>query len=224
MIVRVLLILAFAAASTSFVLGQKTYTVSVEDRNAVIELTKNAVFDINNKDFTQAFIKLTRALELDSTFRETYLRFYQVYLLSHRNVDETINALEKGKRIFEEDDELFFYCGEIYRQNGIKDKAFYEYSMAIEYAKINGEDYYLVPYYYLSRGNLFLASDKYESAIDDYSYLIKLESSSTSGLTNRGIAYFKLGIREKACQDWKMAVEYGFDKANEYFQKHCKDN
>lgn len=218
---RILLFFAITASSLSLVFSQKTYMVSVDDRNAAIELTKNAVLDINNKNYSNAFIKLRESIEVDSVFRETYLRIYQVCSLSQKHVDETISALEKGKRIFEQDDELFFYCGEIYRQNAINDKAFYEYSKAIEYAKINGENYYLVPYYYLNRGNLFLTSEQYESAISDYSYLIKLDSTSTSGLTNRGIAYYKLGINEKACDDWELAAKYGFDKANEYYQKHC---
>ncbi len=102
-------------------------------------------------------------------------------------------------------------------------KAFYEYSKAIEYAKTNGEDFYLVPYYYLNRGNIFLASEKYDSAIIDYNYLLKLNPNSTSALTNRGVAFYKLGENEKACQDWDMAVKKGFDRANEYYQKHCKN-
>lgn len=220
---RIALIFAITSATISLVYSQKTYMVSVDDRNAAIELTQNAVLDINSKNYANAFIKLRESIEIDSVFRETYLRIYQVYALSHENVYETISTLEKGKRIFEQDDELFFYCGEIYRQNEMVEKAFYEYSKAIEYAKVNGEDYYLVPYYYLNRGNLLLTSEQFELAIKDYSYLIKLDSTSTSGLTNRGIAYYKLGINEKACDDWEIAAKYGFDKANEYYQKHCKD-
>lgn len=220
---RTVLIFAIIFSNISAVISQKTYTVEIDDRNSAIELTKNAIIDINNKNYTEAFNKLSKSIELDSLFRETYLRIYQLYTITHENTEETIEHLKKGKRIFEEDDELFFYCGEIYRLNEKMDKAFYEYSKAIEYAKINGEDFYLVPYYYLNRGNLFLASEKFESAIKDYNYLLKLDSVSTSGLTNRGIAYFKLGQDEKACKDWEKAIGNGFESANEYYQKYCKN-
>jgi tetratricopeptide (TPR) repeat protein len=220
---KTVLIFTVILFNISFVIAQKTYTISVDDRNAAIELTKKAISDINNKDFTKAFFKLRKSIEIDSLFREAYLRIYQLYSLNQENTKETIEILKKGKRIFEEDDELFFYCGEIYRLNAMIDKAFYEYAKAIEYAKTNGEDFYLVPYYYLNRGNLFLASEKYDSAINDYNYLLKLDSTSNSGLTNRGIAYYKLGENEKACQDWDMAIKNGFEKANDYYQKHCKN-
>lgn len=218
-----LLIFVILFTNNLLVVCQKTYTVSLDDRNTAIELTKNAITEINNKNYTEGFNKLKKSIEIDSLFREAYLRIYHLYTLTHKNTEETIEAIEKGKRIFEEDDELFFYCGEIYRLNERMDKAFYEYSKAIEFAKINGEDFYLVPYYYLNRGNLFLTSDKYESAINDYNYLLKLDSASTSGLTNRGIAYFKLGEAEKACKDWEMAGKNGFEKANEYYHRHCKN-
>lgn len=220
---KTVLIFTFFLLNISFAIGQKTYNVSFDDRNAAIELIRNAISDISNKDFTKAFIKLSKSIEVDSLFRETYLRIYQLYSLNNDNTEETIELLNKGKRIFEEDDELFFYCGEIYRLNSMINKAFYEYSKAIEYAKTNGEDFYLVPYYYLNRGNIFLASEKYDSAIIDYNYLLKLNPNSTSALTNRGIAFYKLGENEKACQDWDMAVKKGFDRANEYYQKHCKN-
>jgi tetratricopeptide (TPR) repeat protein len=207
----------------TFAIGQVSYAISIDDRNAAIELTKDAISDINNKDFTKAFLKLKKSIEIDSLFREAYLRIYQLYSLNKENTKESIEILEKGKRIYEEDDELFFYCGEIYRLNAMMDKAFYEYSKAIDYAKTNGEDFYLVPYYYLNRGNLYLASEKFDLAINDYNYLLILDSTSTGGLTNRGIAYYKIGEKEKACQDWDMAIKNGFEKANYYYQKHCKN-
>jgi len=220
---KTVLFLLIIVLNIPFARGQKTYTVSIDDRNAAIELTKKAISDIENKDFTKAFIKLRKAIKIDSLFREAYLHIYQLYSLSKKNTEETIEILKKGKRIFGEDDELFFYCGEVYRLNALMDKALYQYSKAIEYAKANGEDFYLVPYYYLNRANLFLASEKLDSAINDYNYLLKIDSTSTSGLTNRGIAYYKMGEKEKACQDWAMAIKNGYEKANVYYQQHCKN-
>ncbi len=220
---KAILILSIILFSISFAIGQTTHTISIDDRNAAIELTRNAILDMNSKNYSQAFNKLRKSIEIDSLFRDAYLRIYQLYTLTRENTEESIETLKKGKRIFEEDDELIFYCGEIYRLNAKMDEAIYEYSKAIDYAKINGEDFYLVPYYYLNRGNLFLASEKLESAIHDYNYLLKLDSSSASGLTNRGITYFKLGEKDKACKDWNMAIKIGSKKANEYYRKHCTD-
>lgn len=132
--------------------------------------------------------------------------------------------MNKGKRIFQENDELNFYCGELYRLNNNYEKAIIEYTNAMKYAKTYGEDFYLVPYYYLNRGNIYLKEGKLKLALNDYNYLLKLDSTSSSGLTNRGIAMYKLGYKDKACHDWKKASENGFAVANNYYQKYCKKN
>ena len=58
----------------------------------------------------------------------------------------------KGKGIFEEDDELC-YCWEYLSESTGYAAAIKEYSLAIQYAKKNGEEYELVYAYYLNRGN-----------------------------------------------------------------------
>ena len=87
---KTVLIFTFFLLNISFAIGQKTYNVSFDDRNAAIELTRNAISDISNKDFTKAFIKLSKSIEVDSLFRETYLRIYQLYSLNNDNTEESI--------------------------------------------------------------------------------------------------------------------------------------
>lgn len=201
---------------------QKVYTVSIEDYNTVIELTYKASNDIKENKSNAALQKLLKALQIDSTYRQIYLQLYQVGKLNAENADIIIKALNKGKRIFEEDDELFFYCGEIYRYNSDYDKAIIEFTNAISYSKVNGEDFYLVPYYYSSRAFCFLKKQNYKEALKDYTGLLKLDPESISGLTNRGITYFNLGEKEKACLDWKNAEEKGSEIAKKYFEKNCQ--
>ncbi len=153
---------------------------------------------------------------------KAYLHVYQLYTLSRTNAVESLNIFSKGKKIFKEQDEFFFYCGEIYRLNSNTDEALYEYSKAIELAKNNGEEFYLVPFYYLNRGNLHLSLKKLESAIIDYNDLLRLNPVSTAGFTNRGIAYHMLGEIDKACRDWESAIQLGFQQPNTYHEKYCR--
>lgn len=209
--------------SISFAMGQKEYIVSVDDRNSAMQFAKEAILDIKNKDYDSALNKLMKSIEADSVFKDPYLYLYQLCTLDLKYSDIIIKAFTKGKRVFGKDDELFFYCGEIYKLNAIYDKAILEYTNAMEYAKTNGEDFYLVPYYYLNRGNLYLRSEQFTSALNDYNYLLKLDPVSTGGLTNRGTTYYKLGEKGKACQDWDKAIKTGSKNADEYYQKYCKD-
>ena len=102
------LIFALIFLIFSFAIGQTTYTVLTDDRNAAIELTQNAVSDISNKDYVNAFNKLKKSIEIDSLYRDAYLHIYQLYTKYPKNTEKVVELLKKGKRIFEEDDELPF--------------------------------------------------------------------------------------------------------------------
>lgn len=204
------------------VLSQEEYTISVDERNKVIELTNEAVNNIKEKKADEALEKLFNAINIDSTYREAYLQLYQAGILKIANSGKVIKLLFKGKRMFQEDDELYFYCGEIFRLNSDFENAIIEYGYAVEFAKKNGEDFYLVPYYYLNRGNLYLKKNQLDKALQDYNYSLKLNPEFLGCLTNRGICLFKLGKKDEACKDWKNAMEKEYNPAKEYYLKHCQ--
>ena len=52
-----------------------------------------------------------KSLEFDSLFRVTYLHLYHLSTMNLEYSDNVIQAINKEKRIFEEDDELSFYFG-----------------------------------------------------------------------------------------------------------------
>ncbi len=205
-----------------FAYCQEIYTISMEGRNNVIELTDGARLLIKENRANEAVDQLLEAIRIDSVYREAYLQLYQAGALNIRNSGRVIAGLEKGKRIFEEDDELYFYCGEIYRLNSDFEKAITEYDFATLYAKVNGEDFYLVHYYYFNRGNCYLKMGKPEVAIADYNYALKLKPDFSAALMNRGVCLSKLGKKTEACQDWKNAMDNGYEQAKGYFEKHCQ--
>lgn len=201
---------------------QEIFTISMEGRNSAIEMTDEARVLIKEKRANEAVDKLLEVIGIDSIFREAYLQLYQAGALNVGNSAKVIAGLEKGKRIFEEDDELYFYCGEIYRLNSDMEKAIIEYNYATMYAKVNGEDFYLVHYYYFNRGNCYLKMGKPEPAVDDYNYSLKLKPDFSAALMNRGVCLFRLGKKTEACQDWKNAMDNGYEQAKGYYEKHCQ--
>lgn len=203
-------------------LGQEIYTITLESRNNVIDMTNGARALIKEKKADEAVNQLLEAIGIDSVYREAYLLLYQAGALNTVNTARVLNGLEKGKRVFEEDDELYFYCGEIYRLNSEPEKALAEYNKAIAYSKVNGEDFYLVCYYYFNRGNYYLKAGNPELALEDYSYSIKLKPDFSAALLNRGVCLFRLGRKTEACQDWEKARDLGYEPAIAYCEKHCK--
>jgi TonB family protein len=223
-VIRNFLIL-FLLTITQFELSsQETFTGSFEKRNQAISLTNEAIKRIANSNQSIAVDLLMEAIETDSTYREIYLQLFQAGRDNETDVDRVLNGLLIGKKVFEEDDELHFYCAEMYRLKSDTVNTILEYDKAIEYSKKNGEDFYLAPYYYLYRGNYYLNRNDFDNALEDYNYSLNLKPNFNSVLINRGICFFKLGKKIEACQDWSAANQSEFSLANEYYEKYCQDD
>ncbi|RXQ97547.1 hypothetical protein EO244_01275 [Ancylomarina salipaludis] len=123
--------------------------------------------------------------------------------------------------IFQQDDEICYYLGELYNLKGEVKRAMAEYSMAIAFSKINGEDFHLVHRYYFNRANICLGKNMIGTAVLDYTYALNLKPDYGAAYANRGICFYKMGETESACKDWKQAVILGISQAEEYVTKNC---
>ncbi|MFR7878607.1 MAG: tetratricopeptide repeat protein [Butyricimonas paravirosa] len=112
--------------------------------------------------------------------------------------------------------------GNIYQNQQNYAAAIKEYSLAIQYAKKNGEEYELVYAYYLNRGNCYLKQREFAKAIPDYTYSLKLNKDNGAIYANRGIAYFSTGKRKEACADWRKAKSLGVTSVNAYINRYCR--
>jgi tetratricopeptide (TPR) repeat protein len=124
--------------------------------------------------------------------------------------------------IFEEDDEMAYYLGNILQRENRLIEAIAAYTDAIKYSKINGEEFELVWAYHFNRGNCYLKSNQHAKAIPDYDYALKLSPSNADVLTNRGFCHYKVGNNSAACEDWKEAKKFGNTQTEKYLQSFCK--
>lgn len=210
----------FTCISLSF--GQFSPELSPYLHQEALNLTIESMTYTTNREFEKAFHKVTKAIAIDSNFREAYHQLYRLHTEYGIYRKTVFKEMEKGRRIFKEDDEIAYYLGELYKEVFNYEKAFLEFSHAIKIASTKENNSFLVQYYYLNRGNIHLRFNRYELAVKDYNEMLKINPESTSGLTNRGIAWYKLGEKEKACIDWAKAMTLGFADAREYHEKLCK--
>lgn len=202
----------------------QTYIVQIEDRNTTVDLTNQASKLLDENKTDEAVSSLIQAISVDSTYHPSYLMLYKACLYDKGYSEIVIPYLKKGQRIFVEDDELTFYLGEIYRLNSDIKNAILEYSAAINYSKINSEDFELVYKYHFNRGTCFYKMDSIDSAILDYNYSLKLKPDYIPALLNCGVCLFKKGNSAGACTNWTKALELGSDSAKEYIEKYCKNH
>lgn len=214
---RLCLFLCFVVPACSVSLGQ----VDLNALNKPIELLNEANQDIENGNYEQAVQKLIASIRLNPKTREAYMSLN--IACTHTNQISIIKSyLIKAKQIFEEDDEVSYYLGNIYQNENNMPKAIQEYTDAIKFAKKNGEEYELVYAYYQNRASCYLKTNEFAKAIPDFNYALKLNQENGAIYANRGIAYYKTGKHTEACQDWRKATKLGVTSASAYVKRYCR--
>lgn len=186
-----------------------------------VEFNNSALKEIKSNNHQKAILLLTNAIKLDSTLRNAYITFNQACI--NENDYVVLKAyLTKATEIFIDDDEFYYYLANLYRKENQLDSAILFYSKAIEFSKINGEDYPLVYAYYLNRGLCYFDKESHVQALQDFNYGITLNPKNAALYTNKGNLLYKLGNKNQACAQWQKAVNLGCSDAESYYNKYCK--
>jgi tetratricopeptide (TPR) repeat protein len=200
---------------------QKEYVVSVDDRNAAIKLTNQAIKLIGDKKYSEAIPLLKKAIAIDSVYRTSYMQFYKASLLNNDHSENAIAYLKKAARIFEEDDEICYFLGECYRLNNQFKDAIAEYNSAIKFNAKAGENSPFFHLYYFNRAVCYMKLEQYDLAIPDLSNTLKIKADLPNALLNRGICYIKTNKKEEALADWNKAAALGNTAAGDYVKKYA---
>jgi tetratricopeptide (TPR) repeat protein len=73
-----------------------------------------------------------------------------------------------------------------------------------------------------NEGVKLVQENKLEEALAKYNIAIENGGNKTDFLYNRGVVYFKLGQKEKACEDMKEAYRLNDTEAGINYEKYCK--
>ena len=73
-----------------------------------------------------------------------------------------------------------------------------------------------------SRAEVKFALNDLKGCISDCNMAISLNPKVANSFFYRGRAYYKIGNKTKACEDWSLAGESGRSEAYEYITKYCK--
>lgn len=192
----------------------------LDHNKAVLDFEQAKLF-MEDENYEDAIPYLKSSIGFDSTLRASYMLIYEAGYVSG-NTELARNYLEKAKTIFLEDDEVIYYLAKVYQKEKNYLAALGEFTLAIKYSKINGEDLPIIYDYYASRGVCYLKQKKYGEALNDFDYALKLNEVEGSIYVNRGYALYKLEQKDKACQSWETAFELGHTYVQTYLDKFCK--
>ena len=74
---------------------------------------------------------------------------------------------------------------------------------------------------FADRGYSYLQKDDFKSAIDDFTRALEFFPRDYIILYYRGLAYKKIGAKEKACADFKSSIDLGYIKAQDETKDYC---
>jgi tetratricopeptide (TPR) repeat protein len=78
-----------------------------------------------------------------------------------------------------------------------------------------------VPQFYMKRADVYFLMKQYENAVADYTTAITLDPAYAEAYYIRGNAKGSMLNKAGACEDWKKAVELGFEDSNGYIRDLC---
>jgi len=73
-----------------------------------------------------------------------------------------------------------------------------------------------------SKAEIEFNLNDYKSAVSDCNRALVLNPKMANSYFIRGRAYYRLGKKDDACQDWSTAGQYGKSDAYDYISKYCK--
>ncbi len=204
------------------VFGQRVFDIDSEVRENSMIITRTAQDMITKQNYSKAAEILENVMDSDPSFHAAYVNYYNSAKNIPTKIPELIASLREALEIFEQDDELAYYLGNVFQTEKMFIEAIEAYSEAIAFSKINGEDFPIVWAYHFNRGNCFLKTGQHAKAIIDYSNALELSPDNPDILTNRGFSYYKTGKQPQACQDWEEARKLGSEDTNRYLETFCK--
>lgn len=201
--------------------------------NEVIELSNQGATLHGLAQYQEALKQYNKAIELDPNYGSAYYN-RGLTLSDLENYKDAIRDFTKAIKLNPHDHEAYYNRALCHRnlkgfQIAINDltKAL-SMSEEYDYYADRGSTYYLINEYhkavedYTSAIALNPAAEYYtfrafckeelkdlKGAIKDYSQAIVLDPTDFRNYSDRGYAYYELGLYSDACNDWSTAVELG---------------
>ena len=131
-----------------------------------------------------------------------------------KEMDIAISDYNTAIRIFPAYSDAYYNRGLIYYNSGNQPEAIHDFSTVIK----------LKPGLlkaYLNRGTVYRAMGDYDSALADFTHIISVQPDGAAYFSRGALYYFNFKDTYRACSDWNMALNMGFEPARETLEKFC---
>lgn len=166
------------------------------------KLIKQGNEQLRNKKAFAAIVNYNKAIEKNpKNAKAFYMRGgANFYLKKYNQAIEDFNKAIKLNSNNEEIVKIYVIIGNCYSRLDNKEKAFDNYSTAIELKPAQ----YVA---YMNRGSILCGMNKFKKAIADFNKAIELFPNNPSLYLNRAFAYYKLKDYKAALEDYNKAIK-----------------
>ena len=204
-----------------FVISGNAQEIIDQDKHQQnIHLTNEGWDAIGSDSYSESIRLFSEAIKAYSGNTDSYAGRATAYLKTKQFNLARQDALEAIKLSPDQAD-LHYLLGNILVKLEDYPKAILNYTQALE---LNEQSEVRIDVYscHYNRGNAYLISEKYESAVEDFSITLEQKTNFAGAYHNRAIALRHLDKKEDACTDFKTAVHFGSDKSAVYVDQYCK--
>lgn len=159
----------------------------------------------------------TKAVELNTMHAYAYYvrgMAYAFYNKLDKAIEDFTKAIENHKNF----DSAYYKRGQMYhklvqqKKQGKIELAIFDYNMAVKIDPNN-------PNYYFSRGGIYLYTNDYDNAINDFTHVIDILPHYGTAYYNRAKAYFGKKEYGKSWEDMYRAEEMGFKSGLQFLDQ-----
>lgn len=202
-------------AATLKTLSINTIPTSVESREGALQdsraYNKRGLAHLTTRNYEQAMIDFTKAIQLDSHYAEAFNNRSTAHLLM-ANYGQAVVDCDKALDLAP--DFVAAYVNRGIAYTGLRDynQALADYERALALSPEN-------VYAFHNRGNTYLWMSNYREAITNYSQVIRLNPDFVAAYVNRGIAHTELKYYDLALADFSQAIDLNPEYVYAYYNR-----
>jgi tetratricopeptide (TPR) repeat protein len=169
--------------------------------------------------YKKAHDYFNKAINLNTQYFNAYVGKQQVLHNLDRH-DEALVFLTSAIKLFPDSTSLICYRGIEKMFLGDLTGAITDLNKTILSNKLDSLDFSTA---YRFRGMLYLEKGETDEAINDLTSALKYNPNNERALFTRAICYKAMGLKDKACEDYRKAAELGFVILYETIKEYCVD-
>jgi len=156
----------------------------------------------NLEDYRKTVFALDKMLQRDKNNIRLAVKVAEIHQYKLNNKKRALDYYDEAKYLFKK------------FQNSVYGAAF---ELVVDPSNI--PDYYNE--LFIERAKLNMEAGNLEEAMTDYNWSIFLRPKVASTYFKRGICKYQLNLTDRACKDWRRAVDRGHVESRSYLIKYC---